>query len=127
MKTTGVNDSITSQGHQTPSLLITQENHPGLEEGGSSLENPLSFIRASVSTSRSQEGSLKGPSYQDVLLEVGAAFLSRQDQVTPEPVATCQSNAGNSTCWGDSKKDSKESKSHTSVRSDPRPLGISLS
>ncbi|KAF6289564.1 zinc finger and SCAN domain containing 4 [Rhinolophus ferrumequinum] len=94
-----VNDSVTSQGNQTPSLLIIQkESCSRPEEGGVSLENPLSSRRASLGTSRSQERSLKGSSYQGVLMEMGPASVSKPDQVTPEPVPTHQSNVGNSTC-----------------------------
>ena len=101
LKTTEENDSITGQGYQTPSLLIIQgENCPGPGEGDVSLENPLSSRRASLGTSRSQEGSPKGHCNQDVLTEAGPVFLSRLYQVTPEPVPTHQSNAGSSTGGG---------------------------
>ncbi|XP_074171675.1 zinc finger and SCAN domain-containing protein 4 [Rhinolophus sinicus] len=94
-----VNDSVSSQGNQTPSVLIIQEESCSRpKEGGVSLENPLSSRRASLGTSRSQERSLKGPSYQGVLMEMGPASVSKPDQVTPEPVPTHQGNAGNSTC-----------------------------
>lgn len=94
-----VNDSVSSQGNQTPSLLIIQEESCSRpEEGGVSLENPVSSRRASLGTSRSQERSLKEPSYQGVLMEMGPASVSKPDQVTPEPVPTHQGNAGNSTC-----------------------------
>ncbi|KAF5929513.1 hypothetical protein HPG69_007266 [Diceros bicornis minor] len=82
LKSCQVNDSITSQGNQTLSLLIIQEeNCPGPEEGAVSLENPLSSRRAGLGTSRSQEASLKGPSFQDVLMEVEPGYLSRPDQL----------------------------------------------
>ena len=59
------------------------------------MENLLSQRRrASLCTSRSQEGSLKGPSSQDVLMEVRPALPSRPDQATPEPVPMRR----NSTC-----------------------------
>ncbi|KAB1274332.1 Zinc finger and SCAN domain-containing protein 4 [Camelus dromedarius] len=97
-KTCQANDSITSQSDQTPFLLIVQEeNCPRLEEGGVSLENPLCSRRAGPGTSRSQEGSLKGPSYEDVLLEE-PGFLSGPDQVTLEPVPAHQSTEGKSAC-----------------------------
>ncbi|XP_036918201.1 zinc finger and SCAN domain-containing protein 4 [Sturnira hondurensis] len=98
LKTTDVNDNVTDQGHQTPLLLIIQgENYPGPGEGDVSLENPHTSRRVSLSPSRSQEGSPTGPCNQDVLKEVGPAFLSRLHQVTPEPDPTQQSNAGSST------------------------------
>ncbi|XP_054444230.1 zinc finger and SCAN domain-containing protein 4-like [Pteronotus mesoamericanus] len=101
LKTTEVNDNITGQGHQTPSLIIIQgETFPAPEGGDVSLENPLSSRRASLGTSRSQDGSQKGPSYQDVLKKAGPAFPSRLHQVAPEPIPTHQSNAGSATCGG---------------------------
>nr|XP_005908866.1 PREDICTED: zinc finger and SCAN domain-containing protein 4 [Bos mutus] len=85
-------DSITSPSNQIPSLIIVQEeNHPRPEEGGVSLENPRNSRRgAGPGPSRPQDGSLKGPSSQDVLMEV------ERDQVTPEPVSTLQSSEGTS-------------------------------
>lgn len=85
-------DSITSPSNQIPSLIIVQEeNHLRLEEGGVSLENPRNSRRgAGPGPSRPQDGSLKGPSSQDVLMEV------ERDQVTPEPVSTLQSSEGTS-------------------------------
>ncbi|KAM5296597.1 zinc finger and SCAN domain-containing protein 4-like [Glossophaga mutica] len=98
LKTTEVNDNITGQGYQTPSLLIIQgENYPGPRGGDVSLESPLSSRRVSLSPSRSQEGSPKGHCNQDVLMAVGPAFPSRPHQVTPEPDPSHQSNAGSST------------------------------
>ncbi|XP_028333411.1 zinc finger and SCAN domain-containing protein 4 [Physeter macrocephalus] len=97
LKTCQVNDHITSPRSQIPFLLIIQEeNSPRPEEGGVCLENPLSSRRAGPGPSRSQEGSLKGPSYQDVLVEVEPEFLFKPDQVTFEPVSTHQSTEGNS-------------------------------
>ncbi|XP_045705592.1 zinc finger and SCAN domain-containing protein 4 [Phyllostomus hastatus] len=97
LKTTEVNDNITGQGYQTPPLLIIQEeNYFGPGGGDVSLENSLSYRRVSLSPSRSQEGSPKGPCNQDVLMEVRPAFLSRLHQVTPEPDPTHQNNAGSS-------------------------------
>ncbi|XP_027476121.1 zinc finger and SCAN domain-containing protein 4 [Zalophus californianus] len=94
-----MNDSITSQGNEIPSLLIIQEEDcPRPEEDSVSLKNPLSSGRAGLGTSRSQEGSLKGPPYQDVLGEGGPGFLSQSIQVTPEPVPTHQRTEGNPTC-----------------------------
>uniref|UniRef100_A0A8C6CXR6 Zinc finger and SCAN domain containing 4 n=1 Tax=Moschus moschiferus TaxID=68415 RepID=A0A8C6CXR6_MOSMO len=94
VKTHQVNDSITSPSNQIPSLIIVQEeNHPRLEEGGVSLENPRSSRRgASPCPSRPQDRSLKGASSQDVLMEV------EPDQVTPEPVSTHQSSEETSAC-----------------------------
>lgn len=97
MKTCQVNDRITSPSNQIPFLLIIQEeNSPRPEERGVCLENPLSSRRSGPDPSRSQEGSLKGPSYQDVLVEVEPEFLFKPDQVTLEPVSTHQSTEGNS-------------------------------
>uniref|UniRef100_A0A8C6F0C8 Zinc finger and SCAN domain-containing protein 4 n=1 Tax=Monodon monoceros TaxID=40151 RepID=A0A8C6F0C8_MONMO len=97
LKTWQVNDSITSPSNQATSLLIIQEeNSLRPEEGGVCLENPLSSRRAGPGPFRSQEGSLKGPSYQDVLMEVEPVFLSKPEQVTLEPVSTHQSTEGNS-------------------------------
>ena len=97
MKTCQVNDRIASPNNQIPFLLIIQEeNSPRPEEGGVCLENPLSSRRAGPGPSRSQEGSLKGPSYQDVLVEVEPEFLFKPDQVTLEPVSTHQNTEGNS-------------------------------
>ncbi|XP_040109691.1 zinc finger and SCAN domain-containing protein 4 [Oryx dammah] len=92
VKTHQVNDSITSLSNQIPSLIIVQEeNHRRLEEGGVSLENPRSSRRgAGPGPSRPQDGSLKGPSSQDVLMGV------EPDQVTPEPVSTHRSSEGTS-------------------------------
>ncbi|XP_065783017.1 zinc finger and SCAN domain-containing protein 4-like [Muntiacus reevesi] len=92
VKTHQVSDSITGPSNQIPSLLIVQEeNRPRLEEGGVSLENPRSSRRgAGPGPSRLQDRFLKGPSSQDVLMEVEA------DQVTPEPVSTRQSSEGTS-------------------------------
>ncbi|KAM8791802.1 zinc finger and SCAN domain-containing protein 4 [Rhynchonycteris naso] len=99
LTTAEVNDSITGRSHQMPSLLILpEENCPGLEEEGVSLENPLSLKRARRGSCRSQEGSQKRPSHQDVLVEVGPVVLSRQNRVDSEPVATQQSHVGNFTC-----------------------------
>nr|XP_035947833.1 zinc finger and SCAN domain-containing protein 4 [Halichoerus grypus] len=96
-----MNDSITSQGNEIPSLLIIQEEDcPRLEEDSVSLKNLLSSGRAGLGTSRSKEGSLKGSSYQDVLIEGGLGFLSQSIQVIPEPVPTHQRTEGNSTCGG---------------------------
>ncbi|XP_034842427.1 zinc finger and SCAN domain-containing protein 4-like [Mirounga leonina] len=96
-----MNDSITSQGNEIPSLLIIQEEDcPRLEEDSVSLKNLLSSGRAGLGTSRSKEGSLKGPSYQDVLIEGGPGFLSQSIQVIPEPVPTHQRTEGSSTCGG---------------------------
>uniref|UniRef100_A0A452QCU6 Zinc finger and SCAN domain containing 4 n=1 Tax=Ursus americanus TaxID=9643 RepID=A0A452QCU6_URSAM len=93
-----VNDSITSQGNEIPSLLIIREEDcPRPEEDSVSLKNPLSSRKAGLGMSGSQERSLKGPSYQDVLVEGGPAFLSQSIQVTPEPVPTHQRAEGNST------------------------------
>ncbi|EPY78906.1 hypothetical protein CB1_000989001 [Camelus ferus] len=78
-------------------LCAYEENCPRLEEGGVSLENPLCSRRAGPGTSRSQEGSLKGPSYEDVLLEE-PGFLSGPDQVTLEPVPAHRSTEGKSAC-----------------------------
>uniref|UniRef100_A0A8C6CN77 Zinc finger and SCAN domain-containing protein 4 n=1 Tax=Moschus moschiferus TaxID=68415 RepID=A0A8C6CN77_MOSMO len=91
---TQLSDSITSPSNQIPSLLIVQEeNHLRLEEGGVSLENPRSSRRgAGPGPSRPQDGSPRGPSSQDVLMEV------EPDQVTPEPVSTRQSSEGTSAC-----------------------------
>uniref|UniRef100_A0A3Q2HZ91 Zinc finger and SCAN domain containing 4 n=1 Tax=Equus caballus TaxID=9796 RepID=A0A3Q2HZ91_HORSE len=102
LKTCQVNDSMTSQGNQTPSLLIIQE------------ENRLGLERevAGLGTCRSQEESLKGPPYQDVLIEVGPGFLSRPNQVTPECVPTHQSIEGNSACGGHQERSQRTSKSH---------------
>ena len=61
------------------------------------MKNPLSSRRAGLDTSGSQEGSLKGPSYQDVLVEGGPGFLSQSIQVIPEPVPTHQRTEGKST------------------------------
>ena len=90
MKTHQVNDSITGPSNQIPSLLIVQEeNLPRLEEGGVSPENPRSSRRGeSPGPSRLQDRFLKGPSSQDVLMEV------EPGQVTPEPVSTHQSSEG---------------------------------
>uniref|UniRef100_A0A8C3WG16 Zinc finger and SCAN domain containing 4 n=1 Tax=Catagonus wagneri TaxID=51154 RepID=A0A8C3WG16_9CETA len=97
LKTRQVNESVTSQGNQTPSLLIIQEeNCPGLEEAGVSVANPLSSRKADPGPSGSQEGSLKGPFYQEVVLQVEPGFLSRPDQVTPGPVSAHQGLEGNS-------------------------------
>ncbi|XP_019784449.2 zinc finger and SCAN domain-containing protein 4 [Tursiops truncatus] len=97
LKTCQVNDRITSPSNQIPFLLIIQEeNSLRPEERGVYLENPLSSRRAGPDPSRSQEGSLKGPSYQDVLVEVEPEFLFKPDQVTLEPVSTHQSTEGNS-------------------------------
>ncbi|XP_070306360.1 zinc finger and SCAN domain-containing protein 4 isoform X2 [Odocoileus virginianus] len=84
VKTHQVSDSITGPSNQIPSLLIVQEeNRPRLEEGGVSLENPRSSRRgASPGPFRLQDRLRKGPSSQDVLMEV------EPDQVTPEPVST---------------------------------------
>ena len=92
VKTHQVNDSITRPSNQIPALIIVQEdNRLRLEEGGVSLENPRNSRRgASPGPSRPQDGSLKGPSSQDVLMEV------KRDQVTPEPVSTLQSSEGTS-------------------------------
>ncbi|XP_012509052.1 PREDICTED: zinc finger and SCAN domain-containing protein 4 [Propithecus coquereli] len=99
MKTTQVNDSVTSQGDQISSLLITRKvNGPGPEEEGVSCENPHNFRRQGLGSSRPQQGALKGPSYQDVPMDVGPGFLSKPDQSSPEPVPSKQSNEGNSTC-----------------------------
>uniref|UniRef100_A0A452TB17 Zinc finger and SCAN domain containing 4 n=1 Tax=Ursus maritimus TaxID=29073 RepID=A0A452TB17_URSMA len=96
-----VNDSITSQGNEIPSLLIIrEEDWPRPEEDSVSLKNPLSSRKAGLGMSGSQERSLKGPSYQDVLVEGGPAFLSQSIQVTPEPVPTHQRAEGNSTRGG---------------------------
>ncbi|XP_037006544.2 zinc finger and SCAN domain-containing protein 4-like [Artibeus jamaicensis] len=104
LKANEENDNIASQGHQIPPLLIIQgENYPGPEGGDVSLENPHSSRRVSLGTSRSQEGFLKGRCNQDVLMEVGPAFLSRLHQVTPEPYPTHRSSAGSST-WGGHKE-----------------------
>ncbi|XP_047565762.1 zinc finger and SCAN domain-containing protein 4-like [Lutra lutra] len=89
-----INDSITSQSREIPSLLIIQE------EDSVSLKNPLSSRRAALGTSGSQEGALEGPSYQDVLTEGGPGFLSQPVQVTPEPVPTHQRTEGKSPCGG---------------------------
>ncbi|XP_064436693.1 zinc finger and SCAN domain-containing protein 4 [Mirounga angustirostris] len=96
-----MNDSITSEGNEIPSLLIIQEEDcPRLEEDSVSLKNLLSSGRAGLGTSRSKEGSLKGPLYQDVLIEGGPGFLSQSIQVIPEPVPTHQRTEGSSTCGG---------------------------
>ncbi|XP_066126982.1 zinc finger and SCAN domain-containing protein 4 [Saccopteryx bilineata] len=114
LTTAEVSDNITGQGHQMPSLLILpEENCPGLEEKGVSLENPLSLKRARRGSCRSQEGSQKRPSHQDVLVEVGPAVLSRWNRVDPEPVATHQSHAGNSTCGKRRETVCRAQKSHT--------------
>nr|XP_008537086.1 PREDICTED: zinc finger and SCAN domain-containing protein 4-like [Equus przewalskii] len=113
LKTCQVNDSMTSQGNQTPSLLIIQgENRPGPGEGGVPLENPLSSRRADLGSCRSQEESLKGPPYQDVLIEVRPGFLSRPNQVTPERVPTHQSIEGNSACGGHQERSQGAPKSY---------------
>ncbi|EFB14447.1 hypothetical protein PANDA_014157, partial [Ailuropoda melanoleuca] len=96
-----INDSITSQGNEIPSLLIIrEEDYPRPEEDSVSLKNPLSSRKAGLGMSGSQEGSLKGPSYQDVLMEGGPGFLSQSIQVSPEPVPTHQRTEGNSTRGG---------------------------
>lgn len=96
-----INDSITSQGNEIPSLLIIREEDcPRPEEDSVSLKNPLSSRKAGLGMSGSQEGSLKGPSYQDVLMEGGPGFLSQSIQVSPEPVPTHQRTEGNSTRGG---------------------------
>ncbi|XP_037006542.2 zinc finger and SCAN domain-containing protein 4-like [Artibeus jamaicensis] len=113
LKPTEVNDNITGEGLQIPPLLIIQgENYPGPGEGDDSLENPHSSRRVSLSPSRSDEGSPKGPRNQDVLMEVGPAFLSRLHQVTPEPDPTHQSNAGSSTCGVLQGRSRKAQRSH---------------
>ncbi|XP_058386788.1 zinc finger and SCAN domain-containing protein 4-like [Diceros bicornis minor] len=113
LKICQVNDSISVNRNRTPSLLIIQEeNCPGPEEGAVSLENPLSSRRAGLGTSRSQEGSLKGPPYRDVLMEVGPGYLSRPDQVTPEHVPTLQSIEGNSACGGHQERCHRAPKSY---------------
>ncbi|XP_057575694.1 zinc finger and SCAN domain-containing protein 4-like [Hippopotamus amphibius kiboko] len=99
LKTCQVDDSVTSPSSQAPFLLIVQEESCARpEEGGVSLENPLSSRRAGPGPSRSGERSLKGPSYQDVLMEVEPEFLSKPDQVTLELVSTHESTEGNSAC-----------------------------
>ncbi|XP_059239430.1 zinc finger and SCAN domain-containing protein 4 [Mustela nigripes] len=89
-----INDSITSQSSQIPSLLIIRE------EDSVSLKNPLSSRRAALGTSGSQEGALEGPFCQDVLTDGGPGFLSQLVQVTPEPVPTHQRTEGKSPCRG---------------------------
>ncbi|XP_057575696.1 zinc finger and SCAN domain-containing protein 4-like [Hippopotamus amphibius kiboko] len=99
LKTCQVDDSVTSPSNQAPFLLIVQEESCARpEEGGVSLENPLSSRRAGPGPSRSQETSLKGPSYQDILMEVEPEFLSKPDQVTLELISTHKSTEGNSAC-----------------------------
>ncbi|XP_036130799.1 zinc finger and SCAN domain-containing protein 4 [Molossus molossus] len=113
LKTTEVNNSIISQGSEIPFLLIIPgENCPGHEEGGVSLENPLSSGRASLGTSLSQEGPLEGPSYQGVLMKVEPAFHSMPDQVTTELVPTHQSNTGDSTRGGHQESGHRARKSY---------------
>ncbi|XP_008052773.1 zinc finger and SCAN domain-containing protein 4 [Carlito syrichta] len=98
LKTTWINNSISRQGNQIPALLIIQEeNVHRSEERGFSCENPHSSKKIGLSASRSQEGSLKGPSYQKVPTKVGLGFPSRPGQSSPDPVPTHQSNEGNST------------------------------
>ncbi|XP_023101104.2 zinc finger and SCAN domain-containing protein 4 [Felis catus] len=95
-----VNDRITSQGNEIPSLLIIQkEGCPRPEDDSVSLKNPVNSGRAGLAISGSQEGCPKGPPYQDILMEVGPGFLSQPVKVTPEPVPTHQ-NEGISTCEG---------------------------
>uniref|UniRef100_A0A8C9KDR1 ZSCAN4 n=1 Tax=Panthera tigris altaica TaxID=74533 RepID=A0A8C9KDR1_PANTA len=95
-----VNDGITSQGNEIPSLLIIQEEGcPRPEDDSVSLKNPVSSGRTGLAISGSQEGCPKGPPYQDILMEVGPGFLSQPVKVTPEPVPTHQ-NEGISTCEG---------------------------
>ncbi|XP_078294810.1 zinc finger and SCAN domain-containing protein 4-like isoform X2 [Panthera onca] len=95
-----VNDGITSQGNEIPSLLIIQEEgYPRPEDDSVSLKNPVSSGRTGLAISGSQEGCPKGPPYQDILMEVGPGFLSQPVKVTPEPVPTHQ-NEGISTCEG---------------------------
>uniref|UniRef100_A0A8C7BCJ6 Zinc finger and SCAN domain-containing protein 4 n=1 Tax=Neovison vison TaxID=452646 RepID=A0A8C7BCJ6_NEOVI len=85
-----INDSITSQSSEIPSLLIIRE------EDSVSLKSPLSSRRAALGTSGSQEGALEGPFYQDVLTEGGPGFLSQPVKVTPEAVPTHQRTEGKS-------------------------------
>ncbi|XP_019292517.1 zinc finger and SCAN domain-containing protein 4-like isoform X2 [Panthera pardus] len=95
-----VNDGITSQGNEIPSLLIIQEEGcPRPEDDSVSLKNPVSSGRTGLAISGSQEGCPKGPPYQDILMELGPGFLSQPVKVTPEPVPTHQ-NEGISTCEG---------------------------
>uniref|UniRef100_A0A8D2DAZ2 Zinc finger and SCAN domain-containing protein 4 n=1 Tax=Sciurus vulgaris TaxID=55149 RepID=A0A8D2DAZ2_SCIVU len=102
-KHTQVNDSITCQETQIPSLLIIQEeNHPRLEEGGASCKNPHNSTK--VVMSNSEEGTLKEPSYQNVPVEVQPGFLPRSDQSSSESVPAHQSNKRNSACKGHQEK-----------------------
>ncbi|XP_058563833.1 zinc finger and SCAN domain-containing protein 4-like isoform X1 [Neofelis nebulosa] len=95
-----VNDGITSQGNEIPSLLIIREEGcPRPEDDSVSLKNPVSSGRTGLAISGSQEGCPKGPPCQDILMEVGPGFLSQPVKVTPEPVPTHQ-NEGISTCEG---------------------------
>ncbi|XP_037674791.1 zinc finger and SCAN domain-containing protein 4-like [Choloepus didactylus] len=80
VKTNQVNDSITSRSNRVPSLVIPQE------EDSHEPEDMQNSGRAGFGSSRSQEGSPGGPSYEDVPMEVDPQFLPRPDQATPEPV-----------------------------------------
>uniref|UniRef100_A0A673VF71 Zinc finger and SCAN domain containing 4 n=1 Tax=Suricata suricatta TaxID=37032 RepID=A0A673VF71_SURSU len=107
-----VNDSIISQDNKIPSLLNFQEEHcPRPEDDSVSLKNPLSSGRAGLGTSGSQEGSLKGPSYQDVLMEVGPGSLSPPIQVTPTPVPSHQ-HEGTATCEGHQERSQEAPRSY---------------
>ncbi|XP_037676424.1 zinc finger and SCAN domain-containing protein 4-like [Choloepus didactylus] len=99
VKTTQVNDSITSQGNEVPSpIIIWEENCPKSEEGEISQQNSQNSGRAGLGSSRSQEGSPGGPSYDDVPMEMDPQLLPRPDQATPGPVPPQQSNKGKPRC-----------------------------
>nr|XP_025840253.1 zinc finger and SCAN domain-containing protein 4 [Vulpes vulpes] len=95
------NDGITSQGNAIPSLFIVhEEDCPQPEEDSISLKNLLSPGRAGLGTSKSQEGSLQGHPYQDVLMEGAPGFHSRSPQSPLTLFSIHQRTVLNSTCGG---------------------------
>uniref|UniRef100_G3SS14 Uncharacterized protein n=1 Tax=Loxodonta africana TaxID=9785 RepID=G3SS14_LOXAF len=92
LKTTQVNNSITSGGNQVLSLqIIQEENCPKPEEAHACWDNPESSRRAGLGTSGSQEKALGGPFHQDVPVELEQGFISRPDPTTPESAPALQS------------------------------------
>lgn len=100
---------------QTPSLL-TAKSRPRPQEGGISLENPLS---SRVGLGTYQGGALKRPP-SGVLMEAGPAFLMVARPGRPKPVLTHQSNAENSTCEEHQERVHRAPQNHTNMKCVPK-------
>ncbi|XP_013010622.1 zinc finger and SCAN domain-containing protein 4 [Cavia porcellus] len=96
---TQVNDYITNPGKEIVSLLIIPEaNDPTPVEESASWENTHSSRKARPVICGLQEESQKGPSYQDVPMDVGPGSSSLPHQSSSEPVSNHHCSEGNSAC-----------------------------